>query len=323
MAVDVTAFSALARAEFMQGKLAVDSRPMPIAYDSFVTTIASDSRVETHSYMSQIPRLREFKGYSPGTRLVSTPWTVPNLPYRAGPLIVTKDDLDDGKTQGYMTAVNYLPKQAQKDISAKILTTLAGGTTNLCFDGTAMFADSHTIGSGDNLMTADHSGNDWVTHKIIAIITDCPLKPVIFQDREPLSGLLTDADTPQAALLREYQYWADCRFGVACAAWMSAIHVTITDTPSLSELDTLLTNVFNRFRTFTMPKANDLDDTTYVHEGWVPDAGNLTILSSLQLTTLLDKMRTTDLIASGTSGAVVNNQFQNKFTLIPTSALGA
>jgi hypothetical protein len=38
---DVTAFTALARQEFMQGKLDVDGRPMPAAYDNFVTKLSS------------------------------------------------------------------------------------------------------------------------------------------------------------------------------------------------------------------------------------------------------------------------------------------
>ena len=322
MAIDVTAFSAMARAEFMQGLLATNERIMPANFAPFVSTIKSTARVETHTYMSQIPRLQEFRGYTPFSRLVTTPWTVPNLPYRTG-ITVTKDDLADDQIGGYLKSIHYIPTQAQKDIGYKILTTLAAGTTGLCFDGTALFADSHTFGSGDNLMTANNASNDGVTHKIIAVITDSPLKPIIFQDREPLSGLLTDADTPQALLQKEFQYWVDVRFGVAGAAWMSALHVTITDTPTLTELDTQLTDICNRFRTFTLPKGRDVDDALYVHEGWVPDAANLTLFCNMGLAQLLDKLRTTDLVASGTSGAVVNNQYQNKFTLIPTSALGS
>lgn len=324
MAVDVTAFTAMARAEFMQGKLAADSKPMPAAYESFVTNLPSSVRVETHTYMSNLPRLREFKGYSPGVRLVSTPYTVENKTYRIGPVTVRKEDLDDDQVGGYMLSIKALPDQGKKDIGYRTLSKLAAGTSDQCFDGSAFFADSHTIGSGDNLMTTDNSGNDGVTHKIIALVlTNTAIKPLIFQDRESLSSLMTDAETPEAAKLREYEYWADCRFGLAYGFWWDAIHVTITDTPTLNELDTQLTSICNRFRSFTLPKGADIDDSMYVHEGWVPDASNFTLLCNMGLAQLLDKLRTTDLIASGTGGAVVNNQYQNKFTLIPTSALGA
>lgn len=324
MAVDVTAFSALARAEFMKGKLDVEGRVMPAKYDTFTTTIGSNVRVETHTFMSNLPRLREFKGYSPAVRLTNTPYTVANLEYRIGPVSVRSTDLDDDQIGGYLMSVNALPKQGQKDIGFKILAKVASGTSDLCFDGTAFFADSHTVGSGDNLMTANNASNDGVTHKIVAmVLTNTAFKPVLFQDRQSLTSLQTDADTPQAAKVKEYEYWADCRFGLGYGFWWDAIHMTITDTPTLTELDTHLTDICDRFRTFTLPKGADVDDSLYVHEGWVPEASNFTILCNLGLAQRLDKLRTTDLVASGTGGAVVNNQYQGKFELIPTSALGS
>lgn len=323
MAVTVSAFTAMARAEFQNAMMEVHDRIFPAAYDNFVMKYPSNVAVETHTYMSQIPRLREFKGYTPGQRLVNTPWTVPNITYRAGPIVARKEDLDDEQTGGYINSINSLPAQAQKDIGYKILSTLAAGTTNLCFDGTAMFADSHTVGSGDNLMTADNSGNDGVTHYIIALITDGPAKPMLFQDREPLSALETDADTPQGKLLREYQYWADCRFGVSCAAWFAGIHMTITDTPSLTELMGHIRDITDRFRTFTLPKGADVDDSLYVHEGWVPQASNFTLLCNMKLGSKLNAIAKNELIAAGTSGATITNELQGTFNLIPTSALGA
>ena len=323
MAVDVTAFTAQARAEFQNALIEVHDRIFPAAYDSFVMTFPSTVRVETHTYMSQIPRLREFRGQAGGTRLTNTPWTVPNITYRAGPITVSKEDFDDEQTAGYINTINSLPAGAEKDIGYKILSTLAAGTTGLCFDGTAMFADSHTIGSGDNLMTAINAGNDGVTHYIIALVTDSPAKPMIFQDRESLSSLETDADTPQGKLAREFNYWADCRFGVSCAAWFAGIHLTITDTPSLTELQGHVRDIINRFRTFTMPKGSDVDDALYTHEGWVPTASNFTLLCNMGLGELLSVIETEPLIAAGSSGATITNQYKGRFKTIPTSALGA
>lgn len=323
MAIEVSAFTALARAEFMQALIAIQGKVMPAKYDSFVTKIPSTVRVETHTFMSNLPRLREFKGYSPATRLVNTPYQISNLEYRIGPVSVRATDLADDQIGGYMMTINALPAQGQKDIGFKTLAKLAAGTTDLCFDGTAFFADSHVFGSGDNLMTANNASNDGVTHKIVALITDVPLKPILFQDRESLSGLDTDADTPQGRKQKEFEYWSDCRFGLGYGFWFSGVHLTITDTPTLTELDQHLTDICDRFRTFTLPKGADIDDSLYVHEGWVPDASNFTVCCNLGLAQRLDKLRTTDLVASGIGGAVVNNQYQNKFSLVPTSALGS
>lgn len=324
MAVEVSAFTAQARAEFMKGKMEAEGRIMPASYEKFVTKMGSNVRIETHTYMSNLPRLREFKGYSPGIRLVSTPYQVENKEYRIGPVTVRSTDLDDDQIGGYLMSVKALPEQGQKDIGFKILSKIASGTSDLCFDGTAFFADSHTVGSGDNLMTVDNASNDGVTHKIVAmILTNTAFKPVLFQDRQSLTGLDTDAESPQARKQKEFEYWSDCRFGLGYGFWWDAIHITITDTPTLTELDSIITSLCDRFRTFTLPKGNEIDDALYVHEGWVPESKNFTLLCNLGLAQRLDKLRTTELIASGTGGAVVNNQYKDKFELVPTSALGS
>lgn len=324
MAVDVSAFTAMARAEFMQGKLAADNRVQPAAHDAFVTTLPSTTRVETHTYMSNLPRLREFKGYTPSTRLVSTSYTVENKTYRVGPLIVDQQDLDDDQVGGYMLSIKGLPEQGKKDIGFRQLDKIAAGATDLCFDGTAFFADSHTVGSGDNLMTANNASNDAVTHYLIAmVLTNPTIKPLIFQDRQSLSGLETDADTPQARKVRSYEYWADCRFGLAYGFWWDAIRMTITDTPSLTELQGHVKDLIDRFRTFTLPKGADVDSAMYTHEGWMPSADNFTILCNMSLGELLGVIQTESLIAAGTSGATITNQYKGRFTALPTSALGA
>lgn len=322
MAVDVSAFSALARAEFQNQLMGAYARPYPADIDQLVDEYPSTVAVETYPYMTNIPRLRVFKRDSPAVQLAADKWTVPNQTYRAGPIVVQKETLDDDQIGGYLKGIAALPLGAQKDIKYKILATLAGGASNTCFDGTAMFATSHTIGTGNNLMTANSGSDDGVTHKIIAVITDGPARPVLFQNREPLKNL-QDNSTPQAMEAREFRYWADTRFGVSCAAWFTSVLLTITDTPTLTELTADVLAMFNRLRTFTLPKGADVDDSLYFHEGWTPASNNVTLLCNLQLATLLETIRDSALIASGTGGGVVTNYLQNKFKVIPTSALGA
>lgn len=324
MAIDVSAFSALARSEFMQGKMAAENRVMPAQYDAFVTNLPSKVRVETHTYMSNLPRLREFKGYSPGTRLTSTPYTVENKEYRIGPVNVRGTDLDDDQIGGYMLSVKGLPEQGKKDIGFRILDKLADGTVDTCFDATAFFANSHTIGSGDNLITANNASNDAVTHYMIGLVLTNPtIKPMIFQDRESLSSLMDDTDSAEAKKKKEFEFWADCRFGLAYGFWWDAVHLTITDTPTLTEAADHIEDIVTQFRTFTLPKGADMDDGMYVHEGWVPSASDFYILCNMSMGELLSTLQSESLVAAGTSGNTITNKWKSKFTLIPTSALGA
>jgi phage major head subunit gpT-like protein len=319
--MDVTAFTAMARSEFMQGKLAADEKPYPASHDLFTSVFPSKVKVETHTYMSNLPRLAEFKGYTPFTKLTNKEYTVANREYRVG-LSVRKTDIDDDQIGGYLKSVQGLPARARKDVGHKVLAHLAAGTSNLCFDDTAFFANSHAVGSGDNLDTFDGSGNDGATHKIIALVTDnSVIKPVIFQDREPLSELQTTAETPQARLLKEYDYWVDGRFGMGYGFWWDAVHMTITDTPDVGECYEIVEQLVNQFRTFTLPKGKDTDDALYIHEGWDPTPSNFVLCCNLKLGVVLRRALALSQYVTATGN--VDNVYKDIATVLPTSALGA
>jgi phage major head subunit gpT-like protein len=319
--MEVSAFTAQARQEFMRGKMAADEKPVPAKTEQFTTVLPSTVKVETHTFMSNLPRLEEFKGYTPFVSLVDKTYTVANKEYRTG-LRVRKTDVQDDQVGGYMLTVNGLTARAKKDIEHIKLAHLAAGTTNLCFDGTAMFAASHTIGTGDNLDTFDGGAQDGATHKIIALITDnSAIKPVIFQDREPLSELQTDADTPQAAKTKEYEYFVDSRFGLGYGYWWDSIHLTITDTPTVAECYTIVEQIVNLFRTFTLPKGKDTNDSLYIHEGWDPNPQNFVLCTNLKLGIILRRALSISQYIVSTGN--VDNVYQNVATVVPTSALGA
>ena len=131
-------------------------------------------------------------------QLASQTWTVTNQTWRLGPVVVQKETLDDEQINGYLRSIGALPAQGQKDIKYLLLSQLANGLTNICFDGSAMFASAHNIGTGNNAMTATSASDDGVAHKIIVCITDGPARPLLFQNREPLSDL-NDNGSPQCA----------------------------------------------------------------------------------------------------------------------------
>lgn len=321
MPVDVTIFSAQARGEFLKGMIEAQQQPMPPQYAQFTTELASKTKVETHTWLSALPQLREFKGVRGATTLIDSTYTVTNKRNRIGPVEVSLDTIEDDQVGGYMNQIRNMPTQAKNDLGQLALAHLANGTTNLCFDGTAMFANSHTFGSGDNLDTANSAGSsDGVTHKIIALVTrNAAVKPLLVQTRSAIGQLDTDADTPQARELTRQKYWADCRFGLGYGFWWDAYHLTITDTPTVENCYTHIEQIINGLRTFTLPKGDDEDVARKVHEGWDPDKSNFVLLCNMKLGTILKRAVALTQYTSSTGN--VDNVYKDCAMVYPTSSL--
>lgn len=324
MGVDVTLFTSQARVEFLNGCVAAQQMPMPAPYAQFTTELPSTTKVDTHTFLSALPQLREFKGVRGATTLMDSTYTTVNKRHRIGPVEVALDTLEDEQAEGYKRQIKSMPEQAKADMGHLALAHLAAGTSKLCFDGSAFFANSHNFGSGDNLDTANSAGSsDGATHYIIALVTRNPaVKPLLVTNRTPLSGLDTDADTPQARELTRAKYWADCRFGLGYGFWWDAYHLTITDTPTVADCYTHLEQIINGLRTFTLPKGDDEDTARYAHEGWMPAKDNFVLLCNMKLGAILDRAISVATFTNG-AGAAQDNVYKDKATVLPTSALGA
>ncbi len=160
-----------------------------------------------------------------------------------------------------------------------------------------------------------------MTHKIIALITDnSAVKPLLFQDRAALE-MKDDTSSDAAAKLRQYEFWGDTRFGLGYGFWWDAVHLTITDTPTVENCYTHLEQIINLFRTFTLPKGRESDTALYVHEGWMPQASNFKLLCNLKLGAILK--RSMELSQYVASTGNVDNVYKGVAEVIPTSALGA
>ncbi len=129
MSVEVSAFTAMARAEWQTQLMAAYAKPVPAEIDQLVDEYPSKAAVETYPYMTNIPRLRVFKRDSPAVQLAADKWQVQNVTYRAGPLVVQKETLDDDQIGGYLKAIAAMPDGARKDIKYKILAVLAAGAS--------------------------------------------------------------------------------------------------------------------------------------------------------------------------------------------------
>jgi phage major head subunit gpT-like protein len=316
----VSAFSVAMRTEFLTALQSL--RPTtPAPYEAFTTKVSSTGKSESHGWMSPPPRLAEYIGSRRYSNVDISKYELTNKSFDAS-FSVGLDDINDIQTpsDGYAQHARAMAQDTIDFPGREVLKKLALGTTHLCFDGSAFFADSHTIGTGDNLMTADNSGNDGVTHKLIMLYHGGPFKPALWQERE-VGGLEDNAGTPASKEDKRVKYWVDHRGAAGYGFWWDAIHNTITDTPTMAELDTILGQMFDRFKTFYLEKNDSAEDAMYVHEQTVFSAANCTILSSVRLGDMLEKLLTLDTVVL--SGAQTTNVRKGKANLIVSNYIGS
>jgi phage major head subunit gpT-like protein len=312
-------FTSMMRTEYMSALNGLVGLP-PADHEDFTLRIDSTQRVEEYLWMSVPPQLHEYRGQREYANIDFTQYSVPNIEYDAG-FKVRLRDVEDDKVNGFKLQPQQMVSRARQYPSRLLLRHLAAGKTRTGFDGSAMFADSHSIGTGDNLMAGTAAANDNVYHNIVLLVKTNPVKPLIFQSRKPMESavLQTNEGSTESRETKELRYWIDVEMACAYGFWWDSIWLEFTDTPTLTELQTALGEMENRLRTFKMPKDATSDEDEYIHEGLIFSPETITYLCS---TTIANQMR--QVLNAATivnSGAAVDNIYMNHGKLVPTAYL--
>lgn len=264
--------------------------------DDAITDVTSKGRVENYPWLYPPPWMRQWKGYRQYAKLGETNYRVPNLTYTAE-FEVLLEDLDDDQIEGFKRQAAAMATMAKQWRVVQSLVNLAAGQTTACFDGSNFFASSHTIGSGNNIVTGTAAGSDGVTHAAVALVKRNNLvKPMMWQLREP-PDFRTDAGDNVSHQNRMVRWWSDMRAAAAFGFWWDAILIKWSNTPTVAEVQTTLGTVNARFRQFTLPK-NRLDDINQYQHGQIKfDESTLTIVCSTLIEHIVRQALTLSLIA--------------------------
>lgn len=286
----VDIFTAAMKAQFLNAYFA-SAKPLP--YEQFTEKIPSDARIEHYTWMSPTPGLSRYTGHRRYGKIDTVRYSVENVEFDSS-FEVPLRDVEDDQTGGYSRKPAELSEFAKKFPSRWVTKHLAAGASRTCFDGTNFFADSHSIGTGDNLMTATGTANsDGLSYKLAFLFTGHSLKPLLWQARkEP--NFQTNSGTPQSFESKMLRYWIDLEGEAAYGYWWDAILLTFTNAPSVTDLHTQFAAVEARFRTFTLPKALDSDDGEYVFEQEQFSTENLCIVANTALAETLRQALNSD-----------------------------
>lgn len=310
----VDIFTAAMRTEFLTS---FDATAEPAQFENYTARIPSTARYENYAFLSPVPAVAQYFGRRRLGQIAEIKYTVANLEYDSAFQVLLRDIQDD-QVGGYKLKPQELAAKAKIFPCRLVLSTLAAGTTTPCFDGSNFFQTTHTVGTGSNNLTFNAASNDSVNHNLVVLINNGPLKPMFYQDRKS-PDFQTDSGTPASQFAKEIRYWIDMEGAAAYGYWWNACLVRITNTPTITEMQTILGTVENQFRSFTLPSGLSGDLPEYVHEQHVFTERSTTLIVSGKLSNLARQVITQSVIIQG--GGPVTNIYQGWATPITTNFL--
>lgn len=196
------------------------------SYQRVALTAPSTTRSNEYGWLGQIPRIREWIGDRVVNNLETRGYTIRNRSFEST-IEVDRDDIEDDNIGIYAPIFSEFGRSSASFPDELVWPFLAGGFSNVCFDGQYFFdvdhpvllADGVTVGSYAN--TDGGTGNPWFLIDASRVI-----KPIIYQTRRPFELVRMDQDTDERVFTaKKFRYGTDGRcnvgYGFPQLAWGS------------------------------------------------------------------------------------------------------
>lgn len=316
----VDQFTAAVKQEFANAKMDAEVKGPP-SWQEYTTVLPSTTKAENHLIGAVLPGVTEYKGYREYVNPSAKIYTLTNKDYHTA-IKCPKNDIEDDQTGMYLRAVRTWPQVMQDYPGVLVQQLLRLGESTVCWDGANFFADSHNVGTVDNLITKTGSGDaSGVVHRVCFLVNNPALQPVFYQERQAPTGVETDADTPQASEAKMFRYWADMRGVAGFGLHWDAIMLKITNKPTIAEVQSYIRDVEDAFRSFTVDSVLSGESTRYFHANLVPSVSTMTVVAASSVASLFRPVLEKATITL--SGGVVENDVVGFGKLIPSAYLNA
>ncbi len=117
--------------------------------EALATVVPSTTRTNTYGWMARLLKMRKWDGPRVIQNLNTHAYQLENEPYELT-VGVDRDDMEDDQLGVYNPLFEELGRQSKKWPDQVIKTALQAGTTQLGFDGVAMFASTHPLNPAGN-----------------------------------------------------------------------------------------------------------------------------------------------------------------------------
>lgn len=187
------------------------------------TRVTSTTREEEYGFLKDIPQIREWFGDRVINALTDDGYKIKNRKFELT-IGVKADDINDDLVGLYAPRFKFMGDEVARFPNRLVFDLLKDGFTAKGYDGVSFFSDAHpyikkdgTPGTQDNLQGG--AGAPWML-----LCTKRPLKPLIYQEREPFRYTeLTKPEDPNVFSRSELLYGVDGRANVGFGFWQMAI----------------------------------------------------------------------------------------------------
>lgn len=203
---------------------------------------------------------------------------------------VKNNDMKDDRLSLYTGKPAELVNRSSRGITQTLLDAVRDARSFVSFEGVKtqfQAADSHTVGTGDNLIVGTTADATKETMAVLYIAGD--IKPLLWYEREN-PKMSTNAGSFQADEDGHTKWLSRFRGAAAFGFWWDFVFVDMQGIPTIAEFQTILNNVKAQFRSFQL-----LDDS-FVHEQTQFNSDNLVIVVSPNLENVVTQVLSQSLV---------------------------
>ncbi len=186
------------------------------------TKIPSSTESNLYAFLGHFPKMREWVGDRQLKNMKASNYTLENKQFESS-VAVPKPKIEDDTYGVFAPMIEFMGDAAARHPDELVFAALAAGASALCYDGQYFFDTDHPIVVDGAASTASNydatgGGNLWAL-----LDTKRPLKPLIYQERQPIKFASFQKDSDEHVFMRnEFVYGADGRAAAGYGLWQMA-----------------------------------------------------------------------------------------------------
>jgi phage major head subunit gpT-like protein len=192
------------------------------AFDRVAMTVPSQTLIEEHGWMGQIPRFREWIGDRVLQNLSASSYQLKNKPFELT-VAVDRDEIEDDRYGVYTPMVAEMGRAAKQHPDELVFALLKSGFNTKCYDGQYFFDTDHPVldaagAAQSQSNTGGGAGTPWYL-----LDTTRMVKPLMFQKRRDYTFVAMDNAQDEAVFMqKKFRYGVDARVNAGFALWQLA-----------------------------------------------------------------------------------------------------